>query len=185
MAADAGAMIGVCPPGVEAQIWAAFHEFDADGSGSIDLGELTSVMRALGADESHAKMVMAAADRGHDGAISFEEFASAVGPIYEQCPHSASNHGLVPLLFSPLTSARSSPRVDSSELALRRAFDVFDRDGNGAIDRHELQTMMAKLRLLPTDDPAALDRMFVLADVNKDGRITFDEFVRLFQAEPS
>ena len=75
--------------------------------------------------------------------------------------------------------------MDSSELALRRAFDVFDRDGNGAIDRHELQTMMAKLRLLPTDDPAALDRMFVLADVNKDGRITFDEFVRLFQAEPS
>ena len=46
------------------------------------------------------------------GAISFDEFCSAMGPIYT-----------------------------SSTAALRRAFDIFDADGNGSIDRDEFSSV--------------------------------------------
>ena len=45
------------------------------------------------------------------GAITFDEFCSAMGPIYT-----------------------------SSTAALRRAFDIFDADGNGSIDRDEFSS---------------------------------------------
>ena len=77
------------------------------------------------------------------------------------------------------------PIYEHSELALRRAFDVFDRDRNGSIEEEELKVMMTKLGLLPKGDAGALRKMFVLADSNKDGKITFDEFVKIFKAEPS
>merc|ERR1719171_3343976 len=115
------------------------------------------MMRSMGADEGHARAVMDAADIRKDGVISFEEFCAAVGPIYEH-----------------------------SELALRRAFDLFDRDGNGSIDRQELANVMTRLRLLPGDaGPEAIEEIFALADINKDGQISFAEFVRLFSPEPS
>ena len=46
------------------------------------------------------------------GAITFDEFCSAMGPIYT-----------------------------SSTAALRRAFDIFDADGNGSIDRDEFSSV--------------------------------------------
>ena len=45
------------------------------------------------------------------GAITFDEFCSAMGPI-----------------------------STSSTAALRRAFDIFDADGNGSIDRDEFSS---------------------------------------------
>lgn len=86
----------------------AFRLYDADGNGTIDLGELKAVMKRLGAPEGQAEQTMAAADTLHNGVITFDEFCAAVGPLYEH-----------------------------SHVALRRAFNVFDEDRNGFIDRTE------------------------------------------------
>ena len=76
------------------------------------------------------------------------------------------------------------PIYTSSTAALRRAFDIFDTDGNGSIDREEFATIMNRLHLIPSDDEAAaaqaLAQMFDMADVDHDGTVSFDEFCRMF-----
>lgn len=147
------------PAGAIDELRDAFQAYDADGNGKIEMSELQHVMRSLGAHEEQAKQIMQAADvQESDGALSFDEFCAVVGPIYEH-----------------------------SHQALRRAFDLFDQDGNGTIDRAELRTIMTKLHLVPPSaaGAATVDRMFELADVNGDQKISFDEFVRLFRQAPS
>jgi Ca2+-binding EF-hand superfamily protein len=42
--------------------------------------------------------------------------------------------------------------------------------------------MMTRLKLVPPDaDRSVIDKLFVLADTDKDGKISFKEFVRLFR----
>ena len=76
------------------------------------------------------------------------------------------------------------PIYTSSTAALRRAFDIFDADGNGSIDRDEFSSIMHRLHLLPRDDEAAAEKalaqMFDLADVDHDGTVSFEEFCRMF-----
>ena len=87
---------------------------------------------------------MKSSDTLKNGVITFDEFCAAVGPVYEH-----------------------------SHVALRRAFNVFDADRNGSIDREELRTMLIKLKLLPTDhDVATFESMWKLADTNSDGNIS-------------
>ena len=67
--------------------------------------------------------------------------------------------------------AAVGPVYDYSHMALRRAFDVFDTDHNGSIERTELKTMLTKLKLLPVDaDSTVFEKIWSLADTNRDGR---------------
>ena len=63
------------------------------------------------------------------------------------------------------------PIYTSSTAALRRAFDIFDADGNGSIDRDEFSSIMHRLHLLPRDDEAAAEKalaqMFDVADIDQ------------------
>ena len=76
------------------------------------------------------------------------------------------------------------PIYTSSTAALRRAFDIFDADGNGSIDRDEFSSIMHRLHLLPRDDEAAAEKalaqMFDVADIDHDGTVSFEEFCAMF-----
>ena len=52
------------------------------------------------------------------------------------------------------------PIYTSSTAALRRAFDIFDADGNGSIDRDEFSSIMHRLHLLPRDDERVVNSDF-------------------------
>jgi calcium-dependent protein kinase len=144
------------PPGALEELKAAFQTYDLDRSGTIELEELRKVMRSLGAPEGQAELVFKTADVLNTGNITFDEFCAAVGPIYAH-----------------------------SEMALKRAFNVFDQDGNGTIDQQELRVMMTKLRVVPADvAPETIQQLFNLADTDGNGKITFEEFVSLFKSDP-
>ena len=67
-------------------------------------------------------------------------------------------------------------RETTQEEELKARFQMFDRDGNGLIDRDELKTVMQELgEKLSEED---IDEMIEEADTNNDGFIDYEEFAR-------
>ncbi|CAG9530181.1 unnamed protein product [Cercopithifilaria johnstoni] len=65
---------------------------------------------------------------------------------------------------------------------LREIFKEFDMNGDGCIQKDELNALMVKIGQRPTDDE--LNAMFNAADKDKDGNIDFDEFLSIAYANP-
>merc|ERR1712211_176304 len=71
--------------------------------------------------------------------------------------------------------ARKMKDTDTEE-ELIEAFKVFDRDGNGFISAAELRHAMTNLGEKLTDEE--VDEMIREADVDGDGQINYEEFVK-------
>ena len=138
------------------EIKEAFDLFDTDGSGTIDAKELKVAMRALGFEpkKEEIRKMIADADRDGSGVIDFPEFLSLM--------------------------ARKMKDTDTEE-ELVEAFKVFDRDGNGLISAAELRHVMTNLGEKLTDEE--VDEMIREADVDGDGHINYEEFVRMMMAK--
>ena len=134
------------PPFVKAELHTAFKLFDLDGSGKIEIHEVKHLVRSLGAAPADASRILQRADKDQDGSIDFDEFTALVRPLY-----------------------------DESSSALRRAFELFDADGSGYIDRPELSLMLRKLGFAWQGA-----HVFEAADTDSDGKVSFAEFVALF-----
>ena len=65
----------------------------------------------------------------------------------------------------------------TTEEELIEAFKVFDRDGNGFISAAELRHVMTNLGEKLTDEE--VDEMIREADVDGDGQINYEEFVKI------
>ncbi len=65
-----------------------------------------------------------------------------------------------------------------SEDELRVAFRQFDQDGSGYIQADELETIMHKMGR--RHDKSQIDAILRSLDTSGDGKISFDEFVKLF-----
>ena len=70
---------------------------------------------------------------------------------------------------------------DETRDELYEVFKVFDIDGNGFIDRYELHKIMGGLgtRSFRAPEPAMVDELINDADKDGDGRINYDEFVKV------
>merc|ERR1711904_649212 len=93
-------------------------------------------------------------DKDGDGTIDFPEFLSLM--------------------------ARKMKDTDTEE-GLIGAFKVFDRDGNGFISAAELRHVMTNLGEKLTDEE--VDEMIREADVDGDGQINYEEFVKMMMAK--
>jgi len=133
------------PAHVLNELRASFALFDLNGDGRIDGDEMRQAVRSLGGGMEDEE-ALGMADTDGDGLISFEEYVSRTRGLY-----------------------------DDSGLALRAAFDLFDKDGSGDIDRSELSVMLRKLGF---EWQGA--HVFEAADTNGDGKVSFGEFVSLF-----
>ena len=69
----------------------------------------------------------------------------------------------------------------NQEEDIREAFKVFDRDGNGLISAAELRHVMTNLGEKLTDEE--VDEMIKEADIDGDGHINYEEFVRMMMAK--
>ena len=76
--------------------------------------------------------------------------------------------------------ARKMKDTDSEE-ELLEAFKVFDKDGNGFISSAELMHVMTNLGEKLTDEE--VDEMIREADVDGDGQINYEEFVKMMMAK--
>ncbi|THG18163.1 hypothetical protein TEA_018768 [Camellia sinensis var. sinensis] len=161
----------------------AFSLFDKDGDGQIlslsiyiyiyiftyeydllsDLSfccittkELGTVMRSLGQNPTEAELqdMINEVDADGNGTIDFPEFLNLM--------------------------ARKMKDTDSEE-ELKEAFRVFDKDQNGFISAAELRHVMTNLGEKLTDEE--VDEMIREADVDGDGQINYEEFVKVMMAK--
>jgi Ca2+-binding EF-hand superfamily protein len=71
--------------------------------------------------------------------------------------------------------AKPATAENTFEYELHEAFNVFDKDGDGFVDAHELMVVLAQIGEPATEDEIAT--MISEADLNGDGKMDYDEFV--------
>lgn len=137
----------------------AFDMFDKNHDGKISSEELGCVIRTLGHNHSSKEIeeMIKNVDTNENGFVEYDEFLTMMRRASkEQCSE------------------------NNDEARKREAFAVFDMDGNGYIDKHELKYVMRRLGENLSDED--LKAMFSEADINGDGLIDYDEFSRLNMA---
>ncbi|CAN7053368.1 unnamed protein product [Brassica rapa subsp. trilocularis] len=126
------------------------------GTGCITTKELGTVMRSLGQNPTEAELqdMINEVDADGNGTIDFPEFLNLM--------------------------AKKMKDTDSEE-ELKEAFRVFDKDQNGFISAAELRHVMTNLGEKLTDEE--VEEMVREADVDGDGQINYEEFVKIMMAK--
>ncbi|XP_020185249.1 calcium-dependent protein kinase 9 [Aegilops tauschii subsp. strangulata] len=131
-----------------------FALMDTDNNGRVTLEELKAGLARVGSKlaEPEMELLMEAADVDGDGYLDYAEFVAIT--IHLQ-------------------------RL-SNDQHLRKAFLFFDRDSSGYIERAELADALADDS--GRADDAVVDHVLQEVDTDKDGRVSFVEFVAMMKA---
>jgi len=124
--------------------------------GTIGVGQLGTVMRALGQNPTDAEIqdMVNEVDADGNGTIEFPEFLTLM--------------------------ARKMKDTDSEE-DIMEAFKLFDKDGNGCISASELRHVMTNLGEKLDDEE--VDEMVREADIDGNGQINYEEFVKMMMCD--
>ncbi|KAG5051789.1 hypothetical protein AAZX31_02G137500 [Glycine max] len=129
----------------------AFDVVDKDSDGFISVDELLSIVRSLEGNstkEEIREMISEVDIDGNGRSVNFENFLKIMG--------------------------RTMKENQTEEL--KDSFKVFDRDNDGYISATELRQVMVKLGERLTDEE--VEQMIREADLDGDGRVSYEEFVR-------
>ncbi|KAK6943137.1 EF-hand domain [Dillenia turbinata] len=130
-----------------------FKKMDTDSDGVVSIEELKSGLNKFGSQlaESEVQMLIEAVDTNSKGTLEYGEFVA---------------------VFLHLQ------RMANDE-HLRKAFSYFDKDGNGYIEPEELRNVLME----DGDDDCTnvANDIFQEVDTDKDGRISYDEFVAMMK----
>ena len=134
----------------------AFELYDKDKDGSITLKELSQVLKSINADfsQNQIESVISEADTTGTGKLNLDDFISLMASKYRE--------------------------TDTDEEVIN-AFRVFDKEGTGVIAANELKHIMTTLGDKLTDEE--VDEMIREADINGDGWIYYEDFVRTMMAK--
>ena len=132
-----------------------FDQFDKDKDGKISGKELQNAMISMGQNptEEEINEMMNEVDLNRDGKIDFDEFM--------------------------ILMSKSSPDTQTEDEVIN-AFRVFDKEGNGLISSVELKHIMMSIGDKMPEEEA--DEMVNEADIDEDGMINYEEFVRMMMA---
>ena len=134
----------------------AFSLFDKDHDGKLTIKELEGVLRFLGKNLSDYNMdsLLKNMDMYGNGTVGFSEF----------------------LQLMSQTSYNSGNLKNEEIMAV---FRIFDKDGDGFITADEIQNEMGNHGDTFTEEQ--VQQMMKGADANGDGKIDYEEFVKLMQ----
>ncbi len=134
----------------------AFNIFDKDNDGYITIKELGTVMRSLGHNptETQLQEMIREYDRDESGTIDFTEF------------------------FGLMLNKMKETELEEN---LIETFKVFDRDGNGLLSAQELKYVLRVVEAKISYE--SIEELIRQADVDGDGLINYQEFVRMMTAK--
>jgi len=130
----------------------AFDMVDKDGSGSIDKDELRGILHALG--HRHT---------GQEVQAMMNEFITEEDSIN----------------FDAFVSLLKTMQLKQREQDFHEAFQVFDKDSSGTISKPELLQVFTSLGEKVSAEE--INNMIIEADIDKDGMLNFDEFMRMMR----
>ena len=138
-----------------------FDMFDMDRSGYITADELGQAMMAIGQNPSDEELadIIREVDQDQDGEINFSEFLE-----------------MMAVRLTKKEDKRDKGSPDRKEI--KKAFKIFDRNGDGFITEAELRQTMRNLQADLTEEE--VDKMIREADKDGDRDINYEEFVHLY-----
>ena len=158
--------------GGDLDLGGVFRDMDADGSGTLDRGEIRATLERLGVRMSRSELidVMEFFGAGPRGEIPYDDFVKFA---LKRDPATARIAARVKDEIDRLAARRRAPPD------YRGAFREIDSDGSGAIDAREFGKAMKNLGLRLSS--AELRQLVNLFDANGDGRISYREFVEFVE----
>ena len=139
---------------------------DLDGDGDISVGELENLLRSLKArlrmSDKDIKKLVNELDQNGDGTVDVEEFLNMI------------QSGIKRDVIHKALVQRSG---------IRKVFEKYDKDGNGVITRDEFRKVVED-KYQTKLAPRQVDAMIIQADVNKNGKIDYEEFLKAFTYFP-
>ena len=139
-----------------------FLDLDEDGSGEISSKELKDILKdpRLKMSEAAIDNLMKEFDLDGSGGVDVSEFLILMG--------NRKNRELKKMIHKAIIM--KSP--------IRRAFNEFDKNGDGFISRKEFKNVMRRQKgRFNCVGENQLDAMIAAYDKNGDGKIDYDEFV--------
>lgn len=130
----------------------AFQLFDRNGDGKISMDELETVMKSVGNEPTKLELnlIMKDADTDRNGVITLDEFMA-----YMSRP----------------------PKGRCTEAELKAQFHLFDKDNDGYITIKEMYSLVRELKIDEEFPEDLILQMFIEADENKDGKISYQEYI--------
>lgn len=166
-----------------------FKHFDLNGNGTVEFSEFCKGLETLGCTFSDVEMhcLFDSLDSNGSGKIDYEEMAAMiairgsgnnpnVNPVFganREPPHQI----LDKILASLQSQGEGGVRV------LSQLFVKMDKNGNGVLDRHEVQWVLRQLGMKL--NVAEFERIFKYFDKNGDGVVSYHEFVTAVRGEMS
>jgi Ca2+-binding EF-hand superfamily protein len=126
-----------------------FDVFDYDGSGNVSADELINTIRALNLEAQAGQIIAIVHNSGHSGDIDFAAFLSIFGFNGDS----------------------------TSESTLQTVFEAFDSTGCGSFSAEDFEKAAASVG--EHFSAAEVDQMIDYADKDRDGTISFEEFVNV------
>ena len=148
------------------QLKREFLALDTNGDGNISVAEMEALLKStqgrLNMTNKDIKNLIQKFDRDGDGTIDIDEFLNVI---------------------TTGTKRDAIYKALIQRAGVRKAFERYDKDGNGFITRDEFKKVVedkyqARLR------PEKVDEMMKLVDINKDGKIDYEEFYKAFRYFP-
>lgn len=181
------------------QVRKAFRSMDKDGSGTVSPEEVLQTLLELNLDVPTDSLIhlVNVCDYDRDGAINYAEFVRLIetDDIVSIKAAGAEEQGLVmkpkPKEFKPGVSvdeivavqAKLKEWFSEENGRFRRIFRAMDDDKNGWVDRLELRMLPRFTNLEWMIRPAVLECLIDFMDLDGDGRILYNEFVRIIMAD--
>ena len=165
---------------------AVFKQMDINGDGLISKQEMSSAMvGGSKLSKSEVDAIFKLGDVNGDGEIDMEEFLAVMVPSVTSVSASSSSFSQTTVTKSSFTkttvsssSCTSVGMTFGSVSDAREAFQRFDINGDGVMDREEMRQMMNFASGKKVSD-GEVEALFKAGDLDGDGQVDMHEFIRL------
>ena len=169
----------------EEDLEAMFRALDLKQNGVLELDEVTTVLRELGASDKNIRQIFACVDLDGTGVIRWDEFRALMSKHGGEDDGDGSGPGLQVRYLRNRFKSDILNRFDSNQNVspnkdrLREIFNAIDLQGNGVLDPHEIRVVLRSAGE-PED---VISRILASLDTNRDSVVDWAEFQEIMGVE--